>query len=408
MPISRTLPDYSDALDLALQSASRLNRTETIALEHASDRVLAGSVLADRDLPPFNRAMMDGYAIHAADFTAGKSWPVAATVAAGSSPDVRVPSGSCVAIATGAALPTAVDTVIPHEQSDRGDHQGKPVHFTIQSITKGHAVHPRGADAKANQELIAIGTVLKAQHLGIAASVGAMMLTVAAKPRIIILTSGDEVAPPHTPLPSLTANHIRNSNQPMIRDFVQRMGGTVLDAIHLPDELNATVNAVDRAVKESDLVITIGGVSVGERDHFPAAFDAANMVRSLEGASIQPGRPIVVGRTQDGCVVVGLPGNPVSALACSCLFIWPIVRQMLGITAPMPWRTVELVKAVKPNPHRRAFRPAVLIDADRVEVPSWAGSGDLAHTARTDGLLELPVQTDAVQPGKRLRFLAWP
>ena len=106
--------------------------------------------------------------------------------------------------------------------------------------------------------------------------------------------------------------------------------------------------------------------------------------------------------------MIGLPGNPVSVLACMCLFGWPIVRVLLGQDASLPWRPVELIESVKPNPRRRAFRPAILEDHCRARVPAWAGSGDLAHTAPTDGLLELPVQAEPVEAGARLRFLPWP
>ena len=142
--------------------------------------------------------------------------------------------------------------------------------------------------------------------------------------------------------------------------------------------------------------------------HFPAAFDACNVQRFLAGASIQPGRPIVVGRAPNNAIVIALPGNPVSVLACACLFTWPIVRAMLGLRPSLPWREVELGEPVKPNAHRRAFRPAIVHEDGRASVPSWAGSGDLAHTAPTHGLIELPVQTEAVVASARLRFLPWP
>ena len=120
----------------------------------------------------------------------------------------------------------------------------------------------------------------------------------------------------------------------------------------------------------------------------------------------------MVGRTAGATVTMGLPGNPVSALACTCLFGWPIILGMLGIDTTLPWRWVELAEGVKPNARRRAFRPAILVEADsrgeRVRVPAWAGSGDLAHTAPTDGLLDLPAQSEPVVAGTKLRFLPWP
>jgi molybdopterin molybdotransferase len=404
------LPDYREALDTALRGIEPLGTTEEIDLNDASGRVLSESIIADRDLPPFNRAQMDGYALRASEYSAGKSWPVAHVIAAGAPPTVRVPPGQCVAIATGAALPEDVDTVIQHELSDRADQRasGGPVRFAVDSIAAGNAVHHRGADAKKGQVLIPARTVMSAHHLGIAAAVGKTSIKVRTKVRAAILTSGDEVIDPRTMTTKLAPHQIRNSNDVMVFELVRRFGGDPVHNTHVRDERDPTIAAVRDALTSADLVITIGGVSAGDRDHFPTAFDACGVTRSLQGASIQPGRPVFVGRESKGTVVVGLPGNPVSVLACACLFVWPIVRVMSGLDSDLPWREVGLAEEVKPNPHRRAFRPAVVQDDGSVIVPSWAGSGDLAHTSSTHGLVELPVQTESVRAGSRLRFLPWP
>jgi molybdopterin molybdotransferase len=402
------LPDYADALCLALEGVSRLDRVEEVELSEGGGRVLAEPIATDRDLPPFDRAQMDGYAVRAADFAPGRSWAVVGKIAAGSAADIRVPPGTCVVIATGASLPPTLDTVIPHEWSDRGDWRGQPVHFTIQTVQHGHAVHRRGSDARKGDVLIGAGTIMRPQHIGIAAASGRATIPVRAKPRAAVIASGDELVPIDTPTSRMENHQIRNSNAPMIRELLHRMGASVAWSEHVPDERERTIQALQRAIDNCDLVITIGGVSVGERDHFPTAFDRCGVKRTLTGASIQPGRPIVVGRAFDGTVVVGLPGNPVSALACACLFAWPIIRVMLGTVSELPWREVKLAEAVKPNPHRRAFRPAILKDERLAIVPSWAGSGDLAHTEPTHGLLELPVQSESVPAGTPLRFLPWP
>jgi molybdopterin molybdotransferase len=401
------LPDYPQALNMALSGVQPLEYFETVDLRDGLLRVLVEPVTADRDLPPFNRAQMDGYALRAREFAANRSWRVAHVIAAGRSPGVRVPPGECVAIATGAALPDDVDAVIQHELSDRGDQRGGPVRFTIDKVAQWNAVHRRGADAKAGDILIRPRTTLQPHHLGLAAAAGVTRLTVAARPRVAIITSGDEILAPETSSAHLMPHQIRNSNQVMVAALVERMAATTSFTQHVPDEPQATAHAVGEAITRADLLITIGGVSAGDRDHFPHAFAQLKVKTLLQGASIQPGRPIYVGRAPSGAIVVGLPGNPVSALACSCLFAWPIIRVMLGVDAALEWRDVELALPVKPNPARRAFRPAIL-SKDGAMVPNWAGSGDLAHTAKTQGLLELPVQPDPVIAGTRLRFLSWP
>ncbi|MHC4415818.1 MAG: molybdopterin molybdotransferase MoeA [Planctomycetota bacterium] len=396
-----TLPDYPEALAEALDGIEPLGEPAEVELAAATGRLLREPIIADRALPPFDRAQMDGYAVRAHEVGRVAAFTVTAGIAAGQPAAVTVPPGRCVAIATGAPLPPDVDAVVPHEQSDRGN----PVRFTIDSLEPGHAVHPRGADAAPGETLVRAGTILRSHHLAIAATVGLARLTVARRPLATILTSGDEVRPIGEPV----ADHqIRNSNAPMVRDLLVRMGAEPIGDRHLADDLAATTDAVARGLERSDLLITVGGISAGERDYFPAAFEAHGVAGSLRGAAIQPGRPIQVRQNAKGVVVVGLPGNPVSVLACMCLFCWPIVRVMLGLGPALPWRPVELTRPVRPNPRRRAFRPAVLEDHDRAHVPEWAGSGDLSHTASTDGLLELPVEAEPVEAGRRLRFLPWP
>jgi molybdopterin molybdotransferase len=395
------LPDYRAALDLALAAARPLDDTETVPLAEADGRVLAVAIVADRDLPPFDRAQMDGYALRAGEVGVVEAWPVSAVVPAGAAPPDAVPPGTCVRIATGAMLPADVDTVIQHERSDRGD----PVRFTIDAVDAGHAVHPRGADAKAGATLVAAGTRLGPHHLGLAAAVGAATPVVRTRPRAIVLTSGDEVRGVED---DVAVHQIRNSNGPQTLALLRRCGAEGVAHRHVMDEPEPTASAVGAALAEADLVVTIGGISAGERDHFPGAFDAHGVERNLHGAAIQPGKPVIAGRAPGGAVVVGLPGNPVSSLACACLFAWPIVRRLLGLDPALPWRTVENGAPVRPNPKRRAFRPARLDGDGRACVPAWAGSGDLAHTAETDGLLELPVQREEVAPGTPLPFLPWP
>ena len=399
------LPDYDAALRLALAGIDAITDTEIARPADSAGRVLGAPIVADRDLPSFNRAQLDGYALRADDLGRVERFPVVASIAAGSPADVTVETGRCVKIATGAPVPDHLDTVIGHELSDRGD----PVRFTIRSIDPGHAVHPRGADATAGDTLVASGTILGPRHLGIAAAVGADRIEVVRQPRVVLLTSGDEVVATGAPV---ATHQIRNSNGPMITAMVQRIGGGPVEHRHVADDLQETTDAVAAALDRADLLITVGGISAGERDHFPAALDANGVTLAVHGAAIQPGRPVMVGRTARGTVTLGLPGNPVSALACTCLFGWPIIRALLGTDTALPWRWVELAEAVKPNAHRRAFRPAFLVEAlsrvERVRVPAWAGSGDLAHTAPTDGLLELPAQQQPVTAATRLRFLPWP
>ena len=398
----RALPDYDAAIQAALSMVHPIVATESIPLDRALGRVLAEDILADRDVPPFHRAQMDGYALRAQDYRPDTPFPVVGHVAAGMPGTIAVPPGSCVSIATGAPLPPDVDAVIQHELSDRQD----PVHFSAEDLAPGNAVHPRGADASDGAMVVSSGTVLAPHHLGILAAVGSTTVACVRPPRVTLLTSGDEVRSPDD---AVATHEIRNSNQIQLIALFQRMGAAIARAEHLPDDEARTVDTVARALDDSDLVVTVGGVSAGTRDFFPIAFDAANVRRAVKGAAIQPGKPVVVGAAEHHSMVVALPGNPVSALACACLFAWPVLRALQGLPPDLPWRTIKLAESVRPNARRRAFRPARLCaDQNSAIVPTWHGSGDLIHTATTDGLVRLPVQSEPVEPGTALSFLPWP
>lgn len=394
-------PLYADAIGAVL-GAVRPGPSERVDFEQAIGRTLRTPIVADRDLPPFDRAQMDGYAVRRAELRIDSPMPVVATVPAGSFLDRTVPPGACVAIATGAPLPADCDTVVPHEQSDRAS----PVRFVppADRLAAGHAVHRRGADARRGDTLVHAGAILGARHIAIAATVGATSIDVAARPRVAILTSGDEVvSPSNTP----RREQIRDSNGPLLAALVVAMGGDVPMRRHLADEASPTRASLDEALASHDVVATVGGISAGERDRFRAAAEAARVEFIVRRARLQPGGPIAIGVAPSGAIFLGVPGNPVSALVCAHLFLWPILRRRCGGDGALPWRIATLRESATPNPARQAFRPARLAADGGAIVPRWAGSGDLAHTAETDGILELPPQSEPIAVGASLRFLPW-
>jgi len=401
---SSRLPDYEHALSLVVEQVRPLGRVEHVALAHAARRTLAADIRADRDYPPFNRSAMDGYAFRAADLGRFESFHVVGMVAAGSAAHVPIKPGETVRIATGAPLPLDADKVIPHEQSDRSD----PVRFSTKTIEPWSSVHRRGADATAGDVVISAGTRLGAQHLGILATVGCTRVPVAVRPRVAILTSGDEVVPPDA---AVADHQIRNSNSPMLVSVIESMGGVIGDVSHLPDRPAETIEALRQAIAAHDVVVTVGGISAGERDCFHEALAACHVEIVLKGAAIQPGRPIFVGRAPRDAshtIVVGLPGNPVSVLATAHLFLWPILRVLGGGSADLPWTCAGLTHWVQPNAHRQAFRPSKWDrSTGTVEVLHWAGSGDLIHTTRAHGLCALPIADAPIPAGAMLRLLPW-
>lgn len=414
------LPGYDAALQRVLAMVPTLD-AEPVPLTEAAGRVLRSAVRADRDLPPFNRATMDGFALCAASYQAGRDYTVVGESPAGHETPIATadidPATHALRIATGAPVPAPFDTVIPVERSTALD--GDRVRFDAKSLQPGHAIHPRAADANAGDELTAPGTTLGPHHAGIAAAVGAgaggaagtAPLHVTRRPRIVILSSGDEVMPADTATNQLAPQQIRNSNGPMLAALLPRLGGHVLRHEHVRDETDETHTVAGRALLDADLVVTTGGVSVGPRDLFPDLWPTLGCNTLLHGVALQPGRPLLVTQhTDTNTLVAGLPGNPVSALVTALLFVAPILRAMLGQTAALPWRRAPLSAAVQPNARREAFRFARFVGdiAEQIKILPWHGSGDLAHTATADAIVRLPMQSEELAPGTPLRFLPLP
>lgn len=394
----RTLPEYDAALARLLEAAPPAGPVEPVALPLAGGRTLREPILADRDQPPFDRAAMDGYAVRAHEAVAGARLPVSADASAGSPEVPAGPPGTCVRIATGAPVPRGLDAVVPHERTDRGD----PVRLLGPAPAPGDAVHVRGSDARAGDELVAAGTRLTAVHLALAAASGVADLIVARRPIVRILTTGTEVRGPRE---SVAPHQIRNSNAPMLAMLLGDMGARVDGHAHAADTPDATREHLAEACGAAELVVSVGGISAGRLDHVADAVAALGGRFVLRGAAIQPGKPIAAARVGEALVLC-LPGNPVSCLACGCLFAWPVIARMLG-GRPPAFSRLPLLAPAPLHPAREAFRPAVLA-ADGLRIPAWAGSGDLAHATAAAGLARLPRGVEPLPAGTPVPFLRWP
>lgn len=409
MRVTQPFTSYEDAVDVLLARAPTLGN-ETVALDAARGRVLRGPIVADRDQPPFNRSTMDGFAVRSGEVKSGGTFAVTGDVPAGAAA-VDVGKDGVLRIATGAAVPVGFDAVVPIEQANVRESNGtEQVTFDIDKAEPWTNIHRRASDAAAGDTIIEAGTLLAAQHVGIAAAVGATSLLVAKLPRITLLTTGDEIRPPDTSADDLQPQQIRNSNGPLLASLLDAFGAPLLQHIHVADEAEQTLAAAREALSHSHLVLTCGGVSVGQRDWLPWAWEQLGYQAVVHGVNIKPGKPLLVAAPPDDApdnkLVVGLPGNPVSTLVCAHLFVWPLLRSMLRVQrSEAPWSTAALAADVRPNPARQLFR-TVRLDADGKAVAvTWQGSGDLMHTAVADGVVRLPLQSDPVAAGTRLPFL---
>ncbi|WP_432798412.1 molybdopterin molybdotransferase MoeA [Poriferisphaera sp. WC338] len=407
------LPSYEAALGTLIKAAPHMPDAE-IGLDHAIGHVLSKAVLADRDQPPFNRAAMDGFALIAAHYQVNQWLPIVGEIFAGQLPDPNVDLATGVSrIATGAAVPEPYDTVIQVELSEVSE-DGSHVRFSKDPVSAGDHIHKRASDATAGTELLSPGIKLSPHHLAIAATAGAVQLSIKEPPRISLMTTGDEVLPPETTASQIQTHQIRNSNAAMLKQLASLVGGNLAEHIHIKDEENALIQTAERLATQSDIILTTGGVSAGTRDLLPNIWQGLGYIPIVHGVMIQPGKPIFIAQPADGDgpMIIGLPGNPVSVLVTFHLFVWPLINHMQSIEAhhhdhALPWRRVWNAEALKPNPKRELFRMARFIGDthDQIERISWQGSGDIAHTAEAAGLIRLPMQNDLIPPGSPIAFL---
>ncbi|MEE2819035.1 MAG: molybdopterin molybdotransferase MoeA [Planctomycetota bacterium] len=389
---------FDEAIATLEKSITPAIHLEDVPLEECLHRTLATGVIADRALPPFNRATMDGFAVVASDVKNGVTLPIVGTVSAGDACELEGSSGRCVSIATGASVPIGFDAVVKHESTRFTKTE---VEFLLDDVMPGTAIHPKGADALCGEVLIEPSTFLGQQHIGIAAAVGAICLTVRKSIRLCVLSSGDElVESSETP----KTHQIRNSNSSMLRALFESMGCHV-SLQSIGDDEQQTVKVLEEVCDANDVVVTIGGISAGKKDFVIPALEALSAHHIIKGVAMQPGKPVYVGTCQNA-IVLGLPGNPVSALVCATLFGKAVLRKFMGLQVAPKFHEVTLLNDVKPNRNREMYRPCVR-EFSGVTIPEWQGSGDLVHTVNTTGIVRIPKQADDIVSGTTVQYLPW-
>ncbi len=389
---------FDEAIMTIDASITPSTKTEKVILSDCLQRTLAKEVIADRPLPPFNRSTMDGFAVVAGDIKNGVRLPIVESVSAGDESEFVGKSGLCVSIATGAPVPDGFDSVVKHESTRFTQSE---VEFMVGDVQPGTAIHPKGVDASEGDVLIEPGTVLRQQHIGVAAAVGETCLTVRKSPRLCVLSSGDELLD-HFETPR--THQIRNSNGPMICALFESIG-CMVSSQSMCDNQEQTQKVVEEACQSNDVVVTIGGISAGKKDFVIPSLDSLSAQGFIKGVAMQPGKPCYVGAVQD-TVVIGLPGNPVSALVCATLFGKAVLRKIMGLDAMPQFSEVTLLNEVNPNPHREMFRPCVQ-ELTGVTIPEWQGSGDLVHTVSTTGIVRIPKQDEVIGLGTTVQYLPW-
>ena len=372
-------------------AAARIRETETVSGFEALGRVLAEDVLALVDVPPADNSAMDGYALRAGDVAqAGTVLPVSQRIPAGVVGEPLTP-GTAARIFTGAQVPPGADAVVMQEQCEA--LQGAVRINTVPQA--GQAIRRRGEDVQRGAVVLVAGARLTPQALGLAASVGAGRLTVLRRPRVALLSSGDELAMPgETPPHALKPGAIYNSNRFTLRGLLQAAGCEVTDLGIVPDQLPATRDALRRAAEGHDLIVSTGGVSVGEEDHLKPAVQAEGSL-DLWQMAMKPGKPLAFGRVRRAsggeALFLGLPGNPVSSFVTFVLAGRAVLNALQGRDVALP--PALQVRAEfdwpKADPKRREFLRVQTSESGGVRLFSNQGSGVLTSAVWSTGLVDL-------------------
>jgi molybdopterin molybdotransferase len=388
---------YDEALDRLLAGARKVKGVDRVPLADAVGRILAEAIVSTVDVPPLDNSGMDGYAVRCADLpAAGTALPVAQRIAAGSVGHTLEP-GTAARIFTGAPVPAGADAVVMQEFCEHGG-DGRVI---VNEVPKpGDNVRRAGEDIRSGAEVLGAGTVLTPAAIGMAASVGVPLLPVQRRLSVGVLSTGDELTTPGEPLPP---GGIYNSNRYLLIGLLRQLGCEVADLGNVQDTLDATRRALRRAGALHDLVITTGGVSVGEEDHVKPAVEAEGEL-SLWKIAIKPGKPLAFGKVGQADFV-GLPGNPVSAYVTFMVLVRPFIRKCQGARDVLPRvrRMVAGFEWRKPGP-RREFLRARLGGDGRLELFARQGSGVLTSCVWAEGVVDNPERCE-INPGDEVRYL---
>jgi molybdopterin molybdotransferase len=385
-------------------SARRIAQVESVSTFEALGRVLARDVVSMVDVPPADNTSMDGYALRAADVVAaGTVLPVSQRIPAGV---VGAPlaAGTAARIFTGAQVPAGADAVVMQEQCEPLDDAGNAAGLGAVRVgvvpASGQWVRRRGEDVRAGAAVLHAGDRMSPQALGLAASVGAATLDVVRRPRVAVFSTGDELVMPGEPL---KPGAIFNSNRFTLRGLLEAAGCVPVDLGIVPDRLDATRDALRQAAAAADLVLTSGGVSVGEEDHLRPAVQAEGRL-DLWQIGMKPGKPLAFGQVGEA-LYMGLPGNPVSSFVTFVLTVAPLLRALQGADPAWPAPLSLRADFDWPRPdRRREFLRVRLNGAGGLDLFPNQSSGVLTSTVWADGLVDNP-GGHAIARGDAVPFL---
>jgi molybdopterin molybdotransferase len=390
---------FEAALTRVLDAARRLE-VETVELGDAVGRVLAEDLSAEQPLPPFDYSAMDGYALTSLDLSGSGPWslPVRGESRTGR-PAAPHERGTACRIFTGAELPTGADSVVLQEDVERSQTD---VVLLSQKPNAGDNVRRRGEDLERGQTALRTGQRLSAAQIGLAAALNRSRLTVARRPRVSIACTGDELREAGT---AERPGTIPNSNGPALAAAVLAAGGVARELEPIGDDRERATSALRAALKDTDLLVTVGGVSVGDHDVVRPALEAAGVDLEFWKVRLKPGKPLVFGRVGP-TLVLGVPGNPASALVTFLLFGVPLLRTMQGDRQPgPPQRRGRLLEPLRQKPGRRGYYRARTEGPDRLRPLENQASGAPTSLAWADALVIVPEDSSGFEANEWVDYL---
>lgn len=398
-----------EAVAAALNAVQPIHESDRIPLMEAFGRVLASDLPARLDVPPHDNSAMDGFALHRADLKLDRPTrlPVVGQALAGHPYRGAVPRGAAVRITTGGMMPSGPDAVIMQEQcliaSDESWIEIEPQ--IAARLKSGENIRRRGEDVQAGAVLLPRGLRLRPQDVALAAGQGIAALEVLRRPRVAVASTGDELYEPGVELPP---GAIYETNRYMLIGLLRRLGCAVTDLGILRDDRDVVLPALREAATSHDVLLTSGGVSVGTADLVKDVIAELGRIEFWRLA-VKPGKPVTFGRIQD-CVVLGLPGNPVSVMVSFLLFARPLLLKLMGMEPTEPLRLrVTADFAFRRKPGRREWlRARLRFDPERgllASIYHTHSSGALSSLSWADGLVELPEDCAGVVPGATVDYL---
>lgn len=383
------------ATEQLLDRAAALVEKESVPLDALLGRVLADPIVSAVDVPSFENSQVDGYALRLSDLSDSGGLPVSQRIAAGAPASPLEPK-TVARIFTGAPVPAGADAVAMQEDCEI-DPDGQVL--VRSPLKQGENIRPRGGDLRMGQTALPPGRRLSAADIGLIASLGHGHATVVRRLRVAVFSSGNELRQPGSPL---DAGQIYDSNRPMVMSLVRGLGADVIDMGCLPDRLDVTAGALAEASERADVILTCGGVSVGEEDHIKAAVQQEGAL-ALWKIAIKPGKPFAFGKV-GGADFLGMPGNPVSAWVTFVFLVRPFLLKRSGVLLVDPRFHVcrAAFERSHPDPRQEFLRAS--LDAQGEVVPhARQNSQILSSIAESEGLVEVPMETP-VRRGDLLRF----